>query len=247
MQDERMKRLAMGWVLLAVAVPGFGSTLTASGSNSLWNIDDPSCSESSSDNCVIGDPTVFGIESASLTVNNSGDVSANILTNYGDSTLAPFTSDGVTLSAADMLISAGGADYALVLDAHSGMVTGGLYSIVSAETAQTVLGNPSTIYYRNDLPVWASPASAVLLGTGTVVITSFGNGTTAPEYEIAVSGITGGTALFTSGAFTFEVASSTCGNGVLYASTVPETGTMAMIGMGLLGLALLSRRRRNRG
>jgi uncharacterized protein (TIGR03382 family) len=247
MQGKRMKRLAVGWVLLAVAAPGFGSTLTATGSNSLWNIDDPSCSESSSDNCVIGDPTVFGIESASLTVNNSGDVSANILTNFGDSTLAPFTSDGLTFSAADMLISTGGAEFALVLDAHSGMVTGGLYSIVSTETAQTVLGNPSGIVYRNDLPVWASPAGAILLGTGTVVITSFGDGTTSPEYDIAVSGITGGTALFTSGAFTFEAASSTCGNGVLYASTVPETGTMAMIGMGLLGLALLSRRRKNRG
>ena len=101
-----MKRLAVGWVLLAVAVPGFGSTLTASGSNSLWNIDDPSCSESSSDNCVIGDPTVFGIESASLTVGSSGDVSANILTNFGDSTLAPFSLYGVTFSAADILITA---------------------------------------------------------------------------------------------------------------------------------------------
>jgi uncharacterized protein (TIGR03382 family) len=240
-----MKRLAVGWVLLAVAVPGFGSTLTASGSNSLWNIDDPSCSESSSDNCVIGDPTVFGIEGASLTVDSSGDVSANILTNFGDSTLAPFTSAGVILSAADILISAGGAEYALVLDAHNGMVTGGLYLIASRETAQTVLGDP-TGTYRNDLPVWASPAGAVLLGTGTVVITSAGDGTTVPEYDIAVNGITGGTALFTSGGFLFEVASSTCGNGVLYASTVPETGTMAMIGMGLLGLALLNRRRRNR-
>jgi len=240
-----MKRLAVGWVLLAVAVPGFGSTLTASGSNSLWNIDDPSCSEPSSDNCVIGDPTVFGIESASLTVDSSGDVSANILTNFGDSTLAPFTSAGVILSAADILISAGGAEYALVLDAHNGMVTGGLYLIASRETAQTVLGDP-TGTYRNDLPVWASPAGAVLLGTGTVVITSAGDGTTVPEYDIAVNGITGGTALFTSGGFLFEVASSTCGNGVLYASTVPETGTMAMIGMGLLGLALLNRRRRNR-
>jgi len=241
-----MRRLAVGWVLLAVAVPGFGSTLTASGSNSLWNIDDPSCSESSSDNCVIGDPTVFGIESASLTVGSGGDVSANILTNFGDPTLAPFSLYGVTFSAADILITAGDAEYALVLDAHSGMVTGGLYSILSTEIAQTVLGNPSEAIYRNDLPVWASPAGAVLLGTGTVVITSAGNGTTVPEYDIAVSGITGGTALFTSGGFLFEVASSTCGNGVLYASTVPETGTMAMIGMGLLGLALLNRRRRNR-
>jgi uncharacterized protein (TIGR03382 family) len=241
-----MKRLTVGWVLLAVAVPGFGSTLTASGSNSLWNIDDPSCSESSPDNCVIGDPTVFGIESASLTVDNSGDVSANILTNFGDSTLAPYTSIGVTLSVGDMLIAAGGAEFALVLDAHSGMVTGGLYSIASTETAQTVLGNPSATAYRNNLPVWASPAGAVLLGTGTVVITSFGDGTTAPEYDIAVSGITGGTPLFTSGGFSFQASSSTCGNGVVYASTVPETGTMAMIGMGLLGLALLSRRRSNR-
>jgi uncharacterized protein (TIGR03382 family) len=181
----------------------------------------------------------------SLTVDSSGDVSANILTNFGDSTLAPFTSAGVALSAADILITAGDAEYALVLDAHNGMVTGGLYLIASRETAQTVLGDP-TGTYRNDLPVWASPAGAVLLGTGTVVITSAGNGTTVPEYDIAVNGITGGTALFTSGGFLFEVASSTCGNGVLYASTVPETGTMAMIGMGLLGLALLNRRRRNR-
>jgi len=240
--------------IVFVAAPAFASTITASGTNSLWNVNSPGCNSASPTNCVIGNPSIFGIESATLTVDNSGDVSADILmnfgngsTNYGGSNLTPFTVSGipgVTFSATDMIITEGAAQYALILYGHNGLTTGGLYSITGTQTAQTVLGNPSGTY-RNNLPVWASASGAVKLGNGTVTVTDLGNGTTAPEYNVSITGITGGTALFTNGnQLAFEVASATCGNGVVY-GTVPEPGTMALMGSALVGLALLRRKRKD--
>jgi hypothetical protein len=156
-----------------------------------------------------------------------------------------------------MLITAGSSEYALVLDGHSGLETGGLYLINNTsgiEDAQTVLGNPGGIY-RNTLPVWAPPLGAAggphpndtLLGTGTVHISVYGNGTSSPEYDITVTGLTGGTALFSGGSLAFELASSTCGNGVVYGrEPIPEPGTLALLGTALVGLAFLRRRHGNR-
>jgi PEP-CTERM motif len=256
MQGNRMKLLTLAPILLALAAPAFATTITASGTNSLWNVNNPGCTSAvpvGNPSCVIGDTTVFGIESASLSVDNSGDVSADILMNFGDSTLTNYNLYGTNFEAADMIITAGGNEYALVLNTHSDNVatlaTGGLYLITGTKTAQTVLTNNNGGVtpggtFRNNLAVYAIPKTATLIGTGTVHISNFGNGTTAPEYEVTISGITGGSALYNNN-IAFELASATCGNGVVYGSAVPEPGTLALMGTALIGLAFL-RRRRNR-
>jgi hypothetical protein len=233
-------KTTLSLIALLLASSAYGTTITASGTDPSWNINDSSCTAASGFNCVIGDPTVFGIKDASLTVSSSGAVSADVQLNFENSTLNPFVDFGDTLSAADMIIQAGGGEYALVLHSHSGLVAGGLYSIISTEDAQTVLGNPGGVYYRNSLAVWANASGAVELGSGTITVTALGNGTTAPEYNVAVTGITGGAGLF-SPSLSFEQASATCGNGVVF-GTVPEAGTLGMVGGGLVLLGILRRK-----
>ncbi|HTP89842.1 MAG TPA: PEP-CTERM sorting domain-containing protein [Bryobacteraceae bacterium] len=239
-----MKFLSLAPILLAVAAPAFAATITASGTDGAnWDV---TCPTGNPNTCVIGDPTVFGIQSASLTFDNLGNGSADIRMNFGDATLTPFTTPStgsISFSAADMLITAGSTQYALVLAGHNGLVSGGLYQITGTQTAQTALGNPNATY-RNSLPVWASGSGAVLLGLGTVNINTVGNGTTAPKYDISITGLTGGQSLFSAGNFSFEMASANCGNGVVYGSTVPEPATMALMGTALVGLAFLRRRQK---
>lgn len=220
---------------LSLCTVASANTITATGSNGPnWNV---SCPGGNPATCVVGDPSVFAIKSATLTTNDTGGVSANIFTNFGDATLTSFNDVGLTLFPADMIITAsGGAEYAIVLDGHGGLVTGGLYSITGTETAQTVLGNPGGVTYRNTLAVWANPSGAVLLGTGIVGITGFGNGATNPEYDVSVTGITGGAALYNAGTISFELASATCGNGVVFGSSVPEPATWTLM---LAGAALI--------
>ena len=142
-----------------------------------------------------------------------------------------------------------------MLDAHNGLQTGGLYYLGSVQnlssitqTAQAALGNPGG-NYRNSLPVWAT-AGATLLGTAPkqdFTITYLGgDGKNSPQYDISISDITGGSALYTAGTtgnLSFELASATCGNGVVYGS-VPEPGTLALLAAGLMSLLAFAWRKR---
>ncbi len=83
MQGNTMKLTSTLIPILLAVAPTFAASITASGSDGAnWNVD---CPAGNPNTCVIGNPTIFGIQSASLTVDNSGDLSANILMNYGNS------------------------------------------------------------------------------------------------------------------------------------------------------------------
>jgi hypothetical protein len=260
-----MKLLNLMPILLVAAAPVFAGTITASGNDGPnWDTSANQCPGGSPATCVIGSLSDFAIQSATFTVNNTanggnGSASAEILTNFGDTNLAPYidpsVSSTVTFSAADMLIAVGGNEYALVLSNHSFLsattpcttgstnclTAGGLYLLTGEETAGTVLSSV-TGTYRTGFDVWGNPTGATEIGQGSVSLNSIGG----TELDIKINNINpvGGhnfSALVNQN-LTFDVASADCGNGAVYGA-VPEPGTLALAGSALIGLVFLSRRR----
>lgn len=197
-------------------------------------------------NDVIGDPLKFDISSLTFAGLNNTALQIDIRFNFGGgSSLNGFNSSNgaVTLNVGDLFFVTSGQTYAYILKGHDGLQTNGFYSITGRRTAQSVLGNPSGLSYRNNALVWANATGASLLSNGANNVNVVGGPTelltnlTVNLTPAALNNLNQG--------FSFYFASATCGNDEIYGSVsgVPEPGTWALLGTGLLGVGLLRRRR----
>ncbi|MCX6605119.1 MAG: PEP-CTERM sorting domain-containing protein [Acidobacteria bacterium] len=194
---------------------------------------------------VIGDPNFFDIASLTFASFNSGTkrFTVEILFNYGGGTsLNEFSVGGAfnALNVGELLFSNGGFNYAVQLRSRGGLTAGNLYQVTGTQTAKQVLGLGSDQdgNYRPNQAVWGNTTSATLIGTGTSTVVSTGGPTNLKvtlDFAANNAFING----FDSSSFAFSAA--TCGNDVI-TGNVPESGTWALMGAGLIGLGMIRRR-----
>ena len=194
---------------------------------------------------VIGDPNFFDISSLTFASFNSGTkrFTVEILFNYGGGvSLNQFSVGGAfnALNAGDLLFSNGGFNYAVQLRSRGGLTAGNLYQVTGNQTAKQVLGLGSDQdgNYRPNQAVWGNTAGATLIGAGTSTVVSTG-GPTNLKVTLDFAANNAFIAGFDSSSFAFSAA--TCGNDVITGS-VPEPGTWALLGAGLIGLGMIRRR-----
>mgnify|MGYP000042663296 CR=1 FL=1 len=203
--------------------------------------------DSQNSNDVIGNPNEFEIDYLRLAGINGNTLQIDIRFNYGGgASLNPFdiSSTFPTLRVGDLFLRTNANTYAFILNSHDGLSTNGLYQIAATQSAQTVLGNPSGSY-RPAARVWADPAGAQLLSTGSSTITTV-NGASTFLLATLYLPLTGNTLADLNNGFDIYFASATCGNDEITGSVpptgVPEPGTWAMLGAGLVALGLYRRK-----
>ena len=195
---------------------------------------------------VIGDPNFFDIASLTFASFNSGTkrFTVEILFNYGGGTsLDAFSVGGAfdSLKVGDLLFSNGGFNYAVQLRSRSGLTAGNLYQVTGNQTAKQVLGLGSDQdgNYRPNQAVWGNTTGATLIGTGTSTVVSTGGPT---NLKVSLDFMANNAFINGFDTSSFAFSSATCGNDVM-TGNVPEPGTWALLGAGLIGLGMIRRRK----
>lgn len=199
---------------------------------------------------VIGDPNLFDISSLRFASFDAGSkrFTVEILFNYGGGTsLSPFSIGGAftNLNVGDLLFYSGSDIYAVALVTRGRLDAGDLYKVTGTQTAQQVLGlGPEEDgNYRPNAPVWGNTTRATQIGAGTVTAESVGGPT---NLKVTLDFVANDAFINGFDGSMFSFASATCGNdliqGTIPGSEVPEPGTWALLGAGLIGLAWMRRR-----
>lgn len=229
-----------------------------------------SCANSSCD--VVGNKADFDIQKASVVITPIWS-SLTFYLNYHNSTFAPWvvtrSGGGLNLNAADIFLTVGGSMYAIPVVSRNytgskNFDAGSIYKVgngVTALTSTQALGlrNSSSELnnwsWRQNEVVWAGGNGAgKVVGTGSVSITPYGNGTTDGLYALTLKFASPAAWHLQAGDnIGIQFASATCANDILkgnvQVSLAPEPSSMLLFGTlaGALGFAVVRRRRTQSG
>jgi hypothetical protein len=207
------------------------------------------------------DRPLFDIQQAVISVSGS-TVSVSLSFDFGtnNTNLNPFTDAGINLNVGDLFFTVAGQDvYVAPLASHSGLTAGDLYSIGTngVDTAQTVLGNPSGVTYRNTATVWGNANDSFVEAGTESLVASGSNGVTVPKFDVTLTFSDAAVAALAAdagNASTFGIffASATCGNDIISGTgsinnaATPEPMSLGLVGAGLIGALVWGRRKQAR-